>query len=343
MESLAPYSHVLDKIISIVSASTRLTASRSRILAIWALFLFSSAHFASTARAQDVRVVHAIELNRDGRYTANVMVTNMTSTTIRNWTMTFRMTTSVESINHVGWSQFQGAFTVNGRGWTKEIAPGDVVWFTISGLSYNNVVEVPRNCFFNGTACVVSGAPQPVLAAARPDQMIVSAWIDKSDATTYSGYIAILNPTALKFPALWDLKFSTPSLLVELKEVIWSRSGSDYQVYGHAHTDYIDAGDFVLIPIRGVHTGTPALPSNCRLNGVACTFKTPDSLIETPWINVDIKMAEFTKSIWEGYIRIENPTNYELDSWTLRFDLAETITEMAGRHHARNGVHEANA
>ncbi len=122
-----------------------------------------------------------------------------------------------------------------------------------------------------------------------------------------------------------------------MQQVIWSRSGSDYQVYGHAHTDYIDAGNYVLIPIRGVHTGTPALPTNCRLNGVACTFKTPDKLIETPWLNVGIKMAEYTKTIWEGYIRIENPTSYEFPSWTLRFDLSETITEMDGMIWSRSG------
>jgi len=193
---------VLDKTIAFLSAPVFVKAPRSYYSAILACLLLLCAIPATTSWAQEVRVIHAVDLQRDGRYTANVMITNMTSTAIRNWTMSFRLDSHVESIENAGWSEFQGAFTVNGRGWTKEIAPGDVVWFTISGLSYNNIVEVPRNCFFNGSSCVVQGAPQPVITSARPDQMIVSAWIDKSDATTYSGYIAILNPTDLKFPAL---------------------------------------------------------------------------------------------------------------------------------------------
>jgi hypothetical protein len=298
--------------------------------AICLIVLMFAGLLVSTSQAQDVRILHSVELNRDGRYTAHVMITNMTSTTIPNWTMSFRMDSHVERIEHAGWSEFQNAFTVNGQGWTRSIAPGEVAWFTISGLSYNGNVEVPRNCFFNGAACVVEGAPQPVVEFAQPSDMIVSAWIDESDPTTYSGYIVVQNPTELDFPPLWDLKFSTPSLIVQMDEVIWSRSGSDYQVYGHAHTDSIGTHDFALIPFRGVHTGIPSLPTNCRLNGVACSFVTPDQLIETPWMNVFIKMGEYTDTIWEGYIRIENPTNYELSSWTLRFDSETPITEMDG-------------
>ncbi|NQV71841.1 cellulose binding domain-containing protein [bacterium] len=305
--------------------------------AIYFFVLVFCVPFVSTSLAQDVRILHTVDQNRDGRYTAHVMITNMTPVTINNWTMTFRLDSHVENIEHAGWSEFQDAFTVDGRGWTKEILPGDVVWFTISGLAYNGTVEFPRNCFFNGTACTIEGAPIPVVKTATPADMIVSAWIEDSDPTTYTGFIVVQNPTELSFPPLWDLKFSTASLIVEMEEVIWTRSGSDYQVYGHAHTDSIGPSDFALIPFRGVHTGTPSLPTNCRLNGAACTFSPPDYLTETPRLPVYMKFAEDSDTTWEGYIRIENPTHNELASWTLRFDLPMTITHMEGMTWTRSG------
>ena len=334
MDELPPLNSVPLYVRGNVSPFNTMSLKKAIYVAFTLLLLLA----ALPSSAQDVRIVHSIEQQRDGLYTANVMITNMTSTTIPTWTMSFRLDTYVESIQHAGWSEFQNAFTVDGRGWTKKILPGDVVWFTISGLSYNGTVEIPRNCFFNGSACVIESAPQPNIRRAQPSEMIVSAWIQESDVTTYSGYILVQNTTDYAFAPLWDLKFSTPSLIVEMKEVLWNRSGSDYQVYGYAHTDSIGAHDFALIPFRGVHTGTPSLPTNCRLNGTACSFVPPDHLIETPWMNVDFKMVEMSDTIWEGYIRIANPTKKELSSWTLRFDLPMTITEMDGMNWERSGT-----
>lgn len=280
------------------------------------------------AALAQVRVVYTVDTVHEGQYTAHVMITNMTSTPLEDWDMTFRLDQHVTNIEHVAWSEFQNVFTVEGQGWTNTIAPGDVVWFTITGTAYGEDPEIPRSCFFNGASCSVVLHPDADIETAQPEDMIVSAWIEDYDFTTYTGYIAVQNPTDHVFPATWGLQFATPSQIMEMDGVIWSRSGTDYQLYGNAHTDRVDPHDFVLIPFRGVHTGrVPAEPVNCRLNGVACTFQPPDALVEIPNLEVFFKLGEVTDEEWEGYIRIENPTKDILSSWVLRFTFDELITE----------------
>ncbi len=312
---------------------------RSAILLFFALLTLSAAE---RSTAQAVRIVHATEELRDGRYVAHVMITNMTSTAISDWKMTFELNSHVEHIEHVEWTDSLNVLQrlpheVFGQGWTNTILPGEVVWFTISGLAYNNSVEIPRNLFFNGSSYPVEVAFAPEQPVAQPSDMVISTWIDSYDYTTYKGYIVVQNPTDLLFPALWDLKFSTPHLIVDMENVIWSRSGNEYQVYGHTNTDYIRPHDFALIPFRGTHTGTPSLPTNCRLNGQSCTFVGPDHLIDTPRMNVYMRLAELTDTTWEGYVRLGNPSSTALSSWTLRFNLSTNITEMEGMTWERQG------
>ena len=258
------------------------------------------------------------------------MLTNMTSVPLSNWTMTFRVDQHITNIEHVNWSEFQDVFTVSGQGWTHRIEPGEVAWFTITGIAYDRIPEPPRNCFFNGTACTVEPHPNQVPLVAQSSEMIVSAWIEEYDFTTYRGFFVVQNPTDRVFSAPWGLQFSTPSQIVDIENVVWNRSGTDYQLYGNAHTDIVRPHDFVLIPFSGVHTGIPSLPTNCKLNGSFCSFQSPDRLVETPGLNVYLKMGEVTGTTWEGYIRIENLTVNELSSWTLRFKMGNTITESEG-------------
>lgn len=216
---------------------------RSAILLFFALLTLSAAE---RSTAQAVRIVHATEELRDGRYVAHVMITNMTSTAISDWKMTFELNSHVEHIEHVEWTDSLNVLQrlpheVFGQGWTNTILPGEVVWFTISGLAYNNSVEIPRNLFFNGSSYPVEVAFAPEQPVAQPSDMVISTWIDSYDYTTYKGYIVVQNPTDLLFPALWDLKFSAPHLIVDMENVIWSRSGNEYQVYGHTHTDGTNA------------------------------------------------------------------------------------------------------
>jgi hypothetical protein len=300
-----------------------------------AAFLFLL--FWATVASAQVRVVYTVDTVHEGQYTAHVMLTNMTSTPLRNWEMTFRMDQHVTQIEHAAWSEFQNVFTVKGQGWTSTIQPGDVVWFTITGVAYGANPEIPRSCFFNGASCSVQLHPQAQIETAAASEMIVSAWIEDYDYTTYTGYLVVQNPTDHVFPATWGLQFTTPSQVMEMEDVIWSRSGTEYQLYGNAHTDRVDAHDFVLIPFRGVHSGVPSQPTNCRLNGVACTFQPPDALVEIPDLAVFFKLGEVTETEWEGYIRIENPTKNELSSWVLRFSMDNRISEAEDMILERSG------
>ena len=181
--------------------------------------------WAASASAQ-VRVVYTLETVHEGQYTAHVMLTNMTSTPLRDWEMTFRMDQHVTQIEHVAWSEFQNVFTVKGQGWTNTIQPGEVVWFTLTGVAYGADPEIPRSCFFNGSSCSVQLHPQAQVPTASASEMIVSAWIEDYDFTTYAGYIVVQNPTNHVFPATWGLQFTTPSQVMEIDDVIWSRSGT---------------------------------------------------------------------------------------------------------------------
>ena len=300
-----------------------------RSWAVFTLFLFMIL-VPRVSLAQEVRVVYLVDTVHEGQYTAHVMLTNMTSVPLSNWTMTFRIDQHITNIEHVNWSEFQDVFTVSGQGWTHRIEPGELAWFTITGIAYDGIPEPPRNCFFNGTACTVEPHPNQVPLVAQSSEMIVSAWIEEYDFTTYRGFFVVQNPTDRVFSAPWGLQFSTPSRIVDIENVVWNRSGTDYQLYGNAHTDIVRPHDFVLIPFSGVHTGIPSLPTNCKLNGSVCSFQPPDRLVETPRLTVYLKMGEVTGTTWEGYIRIENSTVNELSSWTLRFNMANTITESEG-------------
>lgn len=291
-----------------------------RFLVAIPFLLLLAASVLETA-AQDVRVVYTVDNVHNGEYTSHVMLTNMTDNAIVGWNMSFRLNQHVTNIEHAAWSEFQDVFTVQGQGWTRTIEPGDVVWFTITGIAYGGQApEVPRNCFFKGASCTVQVHPGAEENFALESEMIVSAWIDDYDFTTYRGFIVVLNPTDRRFPAAWGLQFATPPMIVEMESVVWTRSGTEYQLYGNASTDYIEPHDFVVIPFRGVHTGIPSQPVNCRLNGTFCSFEPPD-------LKVSFKMGEVNDTEWEGYIRIDNPTKSTLSSWVLRFTLPNRITQ----------------
>lgn len=307
-----------------------------RLPALFALFLLLPAVFL-TAQGQ-VRVVYTVDTVNEGQYTSHVMITNMTSSPISDWEMTFRMDQHITDIEHAEWEEFQNVFTTQGQGWTRTIEPGDVVWFTLTGTAYGDEPEIPRSCFFNGAACTVELHPDAEIEVATASDMIVSAWVEDYDFTTYTGYIAVQNPTDHVFPATWGLQFSTPSQIMEMDEVIWRRSGTNYQIYGNAHTDRVDPHDFVLIPFRGVHSGVPSEPVGCRLNGVACSFQPPDALVEIPDLDVFFKLGEVTEEEWEGYIRIENPTKTILSSWVLRFSMGNLITDAEDMILERSGT-----
>ena len=99
---------------------------RSAILLFFALLTLSAAE---RSTAQAVRIVHATEELRDGRYVAHVMITNMTSTAISDWKMTFELNSHVEHIEHVEWTDSLNVLQrlpheVFGQGWTNTILPG---------------------------------------------------------------------------------------------------------------------------------------------------------------------------------------------------------------------------
>lgn len=148
--------------------------------------------FAVAAPAwSQVRVVYTVETVNEGQYTSHVMITNMTSSPISGWEMSFRLDQHITDIEHVAWSEFQNVFTVQGQGWTNTIEPGDVVWFTLTGTAYGEEPEIPRSCFFDGASCSVELHPDADIEVASASDMIVTAWVEDYDFTTYTGYIAI--------------------------------------------------------------------------------------------------------------------------------------------------------
>ena len=171
-----------------------------------------------------VRVVYTVDTVNEGQYTSHVMITNMTLSPISGWEMTFRMDQHITNIEHAAWSEFQNVFTVQGQGWTGTIEPGDVAWFTLTGTAYGEEPEIPRSCFFNGAACTVELHPDADIQVADASEMIVTAWVEDYGFRTYTGFIAIQNPTDLVFPATWGLQFSTPSQIMEMDGVLWRRS-----------------------------------------------------------------------------------------------------------------------
>lgn len=282
-----------------------------------------------SARQAEVRVVYSVQEVRSGRFISHVSLTNMTASPIRAWTLSFRLADPVDQMDNVVWNRFGDIYDVQGAGWTHEIQPGGVAFFTIHGVTSGPNAPTPTACSFNGVTCTVEGATVPQEPTVDLRDLIVASWIGEQDQTTYTGYIVIRNPTAVDLDR-WRLTFTTSSLITRMEHVNWTRSGSTYQVDGLAETSRIRAGEFIFFSFSGVHNGTPALPQGCSVNGTGCEFTTPDRVIETPRINLFMKVDKITSTVFEGYIELQNPSEIDLSSWTLRFTFDDRITMVGG-------------
>lgn len=283
----------------------------------------------ATARQAEVRVVYSVQEVRSGRFISHVSLTNMTASPIRAWTLSFRMANPVDQMDNVVWSRFGDIYDVQGAGWTHEIQPGGVAFFTIHGVTNGPTAPTPTACSFNGVTCTVEAATVPQEPTVDLRDLIVASWIGEQDQTTYTGYVIIRNPTAVELDR-WKLTFTTSSLITRMEHVDWTRSGSTYSVNGVAETSRIRAGEFIFFAFSGVHNGTPALPQGCSINGTGCEFTTPDRVIETPRINLFMKVEKITATVFEGYIELQNPSDIDLSSWTLRFTFDDRITTVGG-------------
>jgi|GEM_PF-1035942 len=281
------------------------------------------------ARQSDVRVVYSVQEVRSGRFISHVSLTNMTSQPLSAWSMSFRMDDPIDGMDNVTWSRFGNIYDVQGAGVTHRIEPGGVVWFTLHGVTSGPTAERPRSCSFNGLSCTVESADQPVVEQVAIQDLIVSAWIAEQDQTTFTGHIVVRNPTDIDLNH-WTMSFSSTSLITGIEGVDWTRSGSTYSVEGKAATSRVLAGGFVFFTFNGVHNGSPQIPLGCQINGVACAFSQPDRLIETPRMKLFMKVDKISETVFEGYVVLENPTDEDLESWTLRFNLEDRIT-MVGR------------
>ncbi len=283
-----------------------------------------------------VRIVYSVDSARDGRFVSNVLLTNMTPSPISNWTMSFDMQSVVTDIEHVVWSRFGTSFDIQGAGWTHSIEPGEMVWFTISGVHTSGPVEVPTACFFNGIGCTIEPAPQPDIAPQDASKLQLSAWISKAGATTYDGQILIQNPTDDVFED-WTLVVTSSSLIVSMEQVDWSRSGSSYSISGTGWTSKIPAHGFVWFGFKGVHGGAPELPTGCIIEGIACDFIDAFHLVDTPKMNVSINVEWVEGDMFTAYMFVENTGTEHLDFWKLKFDMTNRITGMDGVQWSRSG------
>ena len=280
---------------------------------------------AADARQANVRVVYQVEEVRSGRFTANVFLTNVTPAPITSWSLAFEFPSPIDQMDNVTWTQTGGLFRVSGAGWTHRIDPGEVVWFTIHGVTSGPLAPRPASCAFNGAACTVEDADAPEAEETDLSQLRIAAWIAELNQTTYTGHVFIRNPTGVDLEP-WRMTFSTSSLITGMEGVDWSRSGSSYEVRGTGATSAIRGQDFVFFSFTGVHSGSAQLPTSCQINGTACTFVEPDELIETPRMNLFFKVEKITGSLFEGFIELINPSAEDLSSWTLRFNLEDRIT-----------------
>lgn len=253
-------------------------------------------------------------------FRAQILLKNITDIPVDSWDLRFRSTSLITDIQHGDWTRNGANYQVQGRGWTKSIAPDETIWLTLRGV-HTGQVDTLESCVFNGFPCTFvdpddfvdqPDEPEPtgglcaIVPADGADSQVANSadgirldWTPTSFwPTGYTYTIEILNETddAIRN---WELVFSLPSemSISQMWNADYSKNGTTVTVTPLAHNSCIEPGAFVQIGFEGGHDGLPEPPGNCQFSGDDCSFA---------------RMSSVTTSIDDN--RVENPKD--------QFDLA---------------------
>lgn len=305
--------------------------------------------FAQAPAGGEVRILHRVDWIAASRYTATVMITNMTQAPIDRWTMEFDLFPIADVMNNVAWSTNGSRHTVRGTGPMRTIEAGQMAWFTYEAEWTGSGVVTPAACRFNGAGCTIEPLvpPTPNPHVELPVEIV--HWVSWTGLTQYRAQIWIHNISDEPID-FWTLGFLSDATITGIEHVSWSSSGSFYSVAGSGWTRRIEPDGAVWLTLEGVHTGEVVDPTACVFNGFECEFLDPEDIKteEEPEEPVrsycqmsvdevasadpeDVSIRFMWNTLWAtGYTAAIEITNLATDrpvrNWKLIFEMASTIT-----------------
>lgn len=181
----------------------------------------------------------------------------------------------------------------------------------------------------------------PSEADARQSDVRVVYSVQEVRSGRFISHVSMTNMTSQPLSA-WSMSFRMDDPIDQMDNVTWSRFGNIYDVQGAGVTHRIEPGGVVWFTIHGVTSGpTAERPRSCSFNGLSCTVESADQpvveqvaiqdLIVSAWI------AEKDQTTFSGHIVVRNPTEIDLDHWTMSFTSSSLITGMDGVDWTRSG------
>jgi lysophospholipase L1-like esterase len=110
----------------------------------------------STPSAIACKVTYAIQSQWTGGFSANITITNTSTTAINGWILKFTFPATSQSITQgwsATWSQAGQNVTVTNLSWNSSIAAGSSVGIGFNG-AWSGTNPSPTNFTLNGTACI---------------------------------------------------------------------------------------------------------------------------------------------------------------------------------------------
>ncbi len=319
----------------------------------------------SSPRSGDVRIIHRVDWVAPTRYTATVMITNMTTTPIDRWTLEFDLFPVIDVMQNASVSRVGSRHAVFGTGPMRSIGAGQMVWFTYEAEWNGSGVRLPAACRFNGAGCAFESLspPPPNPHVELPVQVVY--WVAWKGITQYRAQVWIRNQSDDPID-FWTMEFLSEATIVSIEHASWSSVGPYLSVAGSGWTRRIEPGEAVWITLEGVHTGDVPVPTACVFNGFDCEFLSPEDLLEEeeeedpdkPFLGYcalspseapnatidDISVTFKWNSLWAtGFTAAIEITNTAVDrpvrNWKLVFDMisAMTITRFWNGDLTRSG------
>ncbi|VBA53605.1 putative bifunctional chitinase/lysozyme [Mycobacterium pseudokansasii] len=273
------------------------------------------------ARAAGVTAKLAVTSQWSTGFVANYTISNSDATALSDWKVEFDLPAG-ESITNA-WStklaQSGTHYTLTPEDWTRTIAPGSSVTVGFQAAQ-TGTYSPPANCLVNGQPC--SGAGATTTTSALPSTTTTTptttsttstsaATTSSSAATTtaptgaaaaytaafaktsdwgngFNGNFTITNPGPTPLND-WKLEFDMPAgqTVTSAWNAKLAAQGTHYVLTPEDWTRTVAAnGGTASLGMQGAYAGSFTAPTNCTLNGQACTGSgvtpAPTTITTTP-------------------------------------------------------------
>ena len=246
---------------------------RSRFVQAAFLSCWMALAFSDAASGQPVDVDLAVLNDWGSGFTAEVKITNLASSPVNGWLLVLDLPATINNLWNGTYTQSGTHLMVRNAEWNGVIPPSGAVAFGFVA-SYSGSPPTITTCIFNGQSCP-SGEPPPPPPPPGPTGLTVN-WNVRDDWG--SGYVAdatIQNSSSAAIDG-WTLEFDLGGQVVNIWNGQLTSSGQHRTVTNASWNGVIPAGGSAGFGLQGQYSGARPSPTNCVLNGAACTFSGGD-------------------------------------------------------------------